>query len=258
MTHQEKVDFVLSTLRPLAEATFPFLSSIVGITDGQSAKHVGSGFYCRSRSRRVLVTSAHVLDDAAQFPRYGISAGFGVPPFVLPKGSVSWTDAEADLAVLALPPAFEPPPDQKSFLDEDRIDPDVEHRYRDYLFAHGFPGSRSRFFPFEEFGKGIHSKSLPVGAMQRDPPIPGNRPFQFAMHYEPERGIAGEPGGETWLDPHGMSGSPVFRIGGVDAPIASWTPARGRLVGVVTRWDRENQALVATDAMRLMALLQRL
>lgn len=253
MSETEKIEFLLGTIRPMAEATFPYLTSIIGWDDPRQFALIGSGFLLRSRGRRLLVTADHVIRQASGHQSIGISTGFGSPPFPIAP-TILESDLEADLAVLELPSDYRPT-DDKSFLDPARIDSDPGHRYRDILFSQGFPGQRSRFIPFDGFGRGLHLKSLPCGAMQRDDPPPDLRTYQFAIHYEANGGIPGEPRGEGWLDPKGMSGAPVFRVGGFDAPVSGWSPDRSRLVGVLTGWDQEGQFLIATGIQRLISLI---
>ena len=38
-----KEQFIFSTIRPMAEYTFPYLTSVIGIKDVSQGEHVGSG-----------------------------------------------------------------------------------------------------------------------------------------------------------------------------------------------------------------------
>ena len=53
---------------------------------------------------------------------------------------------------------------------------------------------------------------------------------------------------------HGLSGSPVWRIGATGRPIKEWTPACARLVGVVTHWNEQERILIATRTSSLLEL----
>ena len=51
---------------------------------------------------------------------------------------------------------------------------------------------------------------------------------------------------------YGLSGSPVWRIGGSGESIRDWSPTRSRLVGIVTDWNREERILIATSAEKIL------
>ncbi|MFN7139457.1 MAG: hypothetical protein ACK4UN_08970 [Limisphaerales bacterium] len=51
----------------------------------------------------------------------------------------------------------------------------------------------------------------------------------------------------TLPDPHGMSGTAVWRSGRVAAASgAAWSPDHARIVGIVHTWDQQTATLVAT------------
>jgi hypothetical protein len=81
-------------------------------------------------------------------------------------------------------------------------------------------------------------------------------PYQFALDFDPANLLG--PGGKPaeWLDPHGLSGSPVWRIGASGQKIDDWKPQLSQLVGVVTTWLPDEKLLFATTADSLLALLR--
>lgn len=160
-------------------------------------------------------------------------------------------DELTDLAVYFLPDAARSP--DLAFWPEVRIDGSAEHRSRDYLFVHGFPGRRSRFV----FGE-LHNRSLPYGVMQREDDLPGSMQERaFAMDYDPVNMLLEVGGPADFVEPPGLSGCPVFRIGASASTPEEWAPERSLLVGVVTHWNHEKRVLLASGADALLELLAR-
>jgi hypothetical protein len=244
------VDFVKTTVRPMAEYTFPYVTSVVGILDETEGQQVGSGLLCVLEGRRCVVTAYHVVLEAKQC---AMGAGFvsrrGAPP--LPLDDVPFLASSSfDLAVFFL--RDRDVTDLRLFWPENRVDVVAERRSTDYLFMHGFPGERSRF----SFGA-LHNRSLPYGVMERDDDLPDSmRACEFAMDYDP-RFLLREAGGNADLVlPFGLSGSPVWRIGAREGSLDQWTPAASLLVGIVTRWNADKRVLLATGADSLLEMMR--
>ena len=91
--------------------------------------------------------------------------------------------------------------------------------------------------------------------MQRIENLPEKlEPFPFALNFDPKQ-IQAEPGCPQDLpDPHGLSGSPVFRIGASGRSAKDWAPEWAELVGVVTQWRQDHELLVGTKASELLKL----
>ena len=245
----DPVEFVRSTVRPMAEYTFPYVTSIVGILNAEEGEHVGSGLRCMLNGRPCLITANHVVEQANQA---ALGAGFvaerGSPPARLAR-IPDHTSAETDLAIYFLDdlPAVE----GTRFWNEALIDGVPEQRRGDYLFLHGFPGVRSRF----TFG-GVHSLSLPYGVMERDNDLPEDmRPHEFAMDYDPNFMLSERGGSADFVAPSGLSGSPVWRIGASGKAPEAWTPDDSLLVGMVTRYNHEKRVLLATGIGSVAALI---
>jgi hypothetical protein len=78
---------------------------------------------------------------------------------------------------------------------------------------------------------------------------------EFVMDFDPENFQALDGTSGEWLDPHGLSGSAVWRIGAAGASINDWSPAMSELVGVVTQWDQSRKCLIATKWTSVAPLL---
>jgi hypothetical protein len=249
-----KEQFIFSTIRPMAEYTFPYLTSIVGVTELDAGEHVGSGLRAVVNGRRAVITARHVVEQAVKYPmQFAVSAGYGRPPYLV-RGKVE-LDPVGDLSVYYLPIDFPGDEPGISFWPEDRLQRSTDRLSTDFLFTHGFPALNSRFLRLHE---GLVSRSLPYGAMQRlEPEVRDLQPDEFAIEFDPTGMRALESGGEVSLDPHGLSGSPVWRIGISGRSRDEWSPALSQVVGFLTQWRSDDKVLVATSAGRLSEILNR-
>lgn len=253
MQLKDKIQFVQSTVEPMAQYTFPYICSIIGVIDSEQGAHVGSALRCSLGGKQVAITAAHVMHQAQQdYSGVAISAGYGIEPYQI-HGQIR-LDTVADLAVYSLPADYPDKGGQVALWPEDRIEDDTERLSIDYLFVHGFPGQRSRFLAL---CKGLANRSLPYGAMQRVEETPADlQLFQFAIEFDPVdmrvEGRATVPS----VDPHGLSGSPVWRIGASGRSASEWTPQSSLLVGIVTQWRPEAKVLVATHAGKVLDLVK--
>jgi hypothetical protein len=248
MSIEEKEDFIRHVLPAIAQYTFGFICSIIGVTSPQMGRHYGSALRCKLNGRLAILTALHVIEEALKEPQgLAISIGYGKPLYVV-HGKVHF-DPIADLAVYFLPEDYPCP--AEAFWPSERSDRSLDKLGTDYLFLHGFPEKRS--YPPIHLG-GVISKSLPYGAMQRLDDLPPNlQPFQFAIEYDPV-GMVDEAGAAGALvDPHGLSGSPVWRIGVSGHSPRDWSPNDSLLVGMVTKWRPDEKVLLATSLEKLPA-----
>ena len=244
----DREQFILSTIRPMGEFTFPFLTSVVGIKDSQSGEHVGSGVRCVIHGRKALVTALHVIEEAMNYPgKFAISRGYGATPYQV-DGVIQY-DRAGDLAVYYLPDGFTDAASEARFWPEDRVDKSLDRLATDFLFVHGFPAARSRFV---RAFQGVVSKSLPYGAMERIADLPTDlQPYQFAVDFDPSSMKLDTGAGDPFIDPHGLSGGGVWRIGLSGGTAAGWKPQLSWLVGIVTQWRPDQKILIASKAERL-------
>src|ERR1700722_515074 len=241
----DKREFILSTIPRMAEYTFPYITSVIGVSDLNGGEHVGSGLRCILDGRRAVVTAEHVIQRAIRYPAgMAISTGFGKKPFLV-HGEIR-VDAIRDIAVYHLPPDYPDDVDDVKFWAQDRIDESDDRLSTDYLFVHGFPGKRSRFLAL---GPGVFSKSLPYGAMQRLEALPSDlRSDQFALDFDPTNMHSLDAETDFAVDPHGLSGSPVWRIGLSGRSAAEWKPELSLIVGFLTQWRPAEKVIVASRA----------
>jgi hypothetical protein len=250
MEIEEKITFVQSTIEPMAWHTYPHIAGIVAVEDAITGQHVGSAVRCLIDGRQVLVTAAHVVREAQCAGRWAVTAVRGQAPFELGKPDL--LNETSDLAACFLPENF--PKNGLAFWPDERIDATETHLSTDYLFVHGFPGERARFSPL--LG-GLVKQSLPYGVMRREDGLPNEmQSFQFAMDFDPANMFLRDGGAADWIDPHGLSGSPVWRIGASGQRVNAWTPEMSLLVGIVTAWRPDEKLLLATSTRSLLDLLR--
>lgn len=248
----EKIRFVQSTIEPMARHTYAHVAGIVAIGEADTGRHVGSALRCSVVGRRTLVTAAHVVHEVRQGGRFAATAVRDQTPFEL-HGDPDRIDDALDLAAYFLPDAY--PDEALSFWPEARIDPTEEKLSTDYLFVHGFPGVRARFI---KLLGGLVKQSLPYGVMLREDELPASmKGFQFAMDFDPANMFLADGRTTDWIDPRGLSGSPVWRIGASGQKTDLWKPELSQLVGVVTTWCPDEKLILATKAQNLLALLRR-
>lgn len=249
----DKTQFILSTIPRMAEYTYPYLTSIVGVINPQTGRHLGTGLRCTLSGRQAVVTALHVIEAAQSEPGgFALSAGYAEHPFQV-SGRIFF-DQEGDLAIYHLPDNYPWQREGIAFWPEDRIERSTDRLATDYLFAHGYPGARSKFLSLVQ---GVASKSLPYGAMQRLDNLPGDlESFQFALDFDPANMRQPESAGTVnpFVEPAGLSGSPVWRIGISGGTMSTWSPSDCRLVGFLTQWRPNERMLVATLASRLFQI----
>ena len=254
MDQTEKLAFLRDAKHRMAQYTRPFLASVVGFRDSKNGEHRGTAFRCVLGGQRCAVTAYHVIVEAVRdFPgNVTISAGFGATPHRV--GGFVRYDSLTDLAVIPLREDYPGDKMGVSFWHEDRIERSPDARPNDYLFLHGFPCAGSHASP----GR-IENNSFSYGAMEM---IGADRlsileSFQFPMYF-PEGAMVDDSGTVAQgLNPHGLSGSPVWRIGVSRGSALTWSPDQARLVGVITHWWNDKTLprgnfLAATQASSLL------
>lgn len=241
MNDDEKAEFVGAAVMRMARHTLPFIVGFVGGDAARgTARLLGTGFRLRRRERALIVTTRHVVDAATQVVSFGTTAVRG-------EAAVR-VDPSTARAIEGTPlMTFDPPPgyptDRLAFWPEQDVDSNDAVIHADFLVLHGFPVVRSHY---DADGRKLTNQSLPFGSMAWDGSRSELEPNTFAIELDPSlfpvpKGLASD-----WLDPTGLAGSPVFRIGAVDCPVDEWAPEHSKLVGVVTEWQPERRRLLAT------------
>jgi hypothetical protein len=239
LTTDEKVAFVSKALEPMAKFTFPFIGSVLKVESSAMGLHVGSALRLQLGSHRLLLSAHHVFQEAS--PQMAASGLRGESPIMLP-GTPFFEDEAMDVRADEVPATY--PALDGGFWPQADVDATDQLLATDFLFVHGFPAARSGSLSL--LG-GVVSSSLPYGAMLRDDDLPSDlETFQFAVDFDPVNFQTTDGSPADWIDPHGLSGSPVWRIGAAGGTVSEWSPSKARLVGVITQWRPDEKLLVAT------------
>jgi hypothetical protein len=247
LTLEEKIAFVREATRQMAVYTHPFLCQVIGVEpDGKSGTLVGSGVRVVSGGKTYVLTAEHVVAAAKGYASVALSAGGENAPRQASLGGARF-DREADLAVLPVDGEdLERWPLSTTHCDEELLS-------TDFLFVHGYPGAGSGF---SELLRGLFSTTLPYGAMRREDDLPSDlESFQLALDFDPANFQSTAGGVADWINPHGLSGSPIWRIGIADGTAIGWAPSQASLVGIVTQWRPDAKLLIASKLDRLAPLL---
>lgn len=252
MEFDEKLQFIQNALEKMAWHTYPYVASVVGVeSDGRPGLHVGTAFRIVAGNKRYILTAAHVIAEVrTQYPRFAISAARNEPPCEF-HGEPQHRSGEYDIAIYDIPTEY--PLTGIDFWPITRMDTNDQMVSSDFLFTHGFPYKRS--YTSELLG-GIHSRSFPYGAMRVEEDLPSSLPsFEFALDFDPSNFLDADGNAFEWLDPHGMSGSPVFRLGLHGQPSSDWTPAHSKAIGILTKWLPDDKLIVATKWQQVLDLI---
>lgn len=115
----------------------------------------------------------------------------------------------------------------------------------DWYFVHGFMGKLSRY---SAMAGGIRSGSLALVTIIGTSTL---TEFDLRLHTAldyPEESLIKQGGrSQEFLLPPGLSGAPVWRTHWNEKSVP-WVPEDAEFVGIVTRWDKEAQALIMLRA----------
>lgn len=88
--------------------------------------------------------------------------------------------------------------------------------------------------------------------MQRLENLPPDlKHYQFAVEYDPAGMVNEAEAAQDLVDPHGLSASPVWRIGVSGRSSREWKPTDSLLVGILTHWCPDEKVLLATSTEEL-------
>jgi hypothetical protein len=236
----------------MKKATVGATIAIFGCTRPDAGELIGTGTILRVGSALYLLTAAHVFEKGLGFWAMARSAGYGQHPRLL-SGPYWCRSRPTDLGLARVDDLLAggvvtdhesgDPPFGLLPVDAARLAARADDIGPDLLFLQGFPGAESRFL--ETFG-GICSQTLPLVT------FPGghsaswfNPAVNFALEYS--QNVEDENGRPATLpDPHGLSGSAVWRTHRNKHGVDGWTSEEARIVGIVTSWDQPAGSLIAT------------
>ncbi len=234
-----------------------FVAAIYGCISRDDGELLGSGTFLEVGGTTYLLTAAHVAEEGLKrYWKMACSTGNGLPPQIL-ENPIICRGFPSDLAITRVEP---PPPTAPGrgnphgpqapslvgidVLPSGRFASELGTAETDVLYVHGFPGKYSRFL---RLGNGVFSDSFPYGTCLGSSNYSWFNPsVHFAVEY-PASGQQDEFGKPATLpDPHGLSGSALWKTNLNSVPVAAWSTDTARVIGVVTTWDMDAQSLVVT------------
>jgi len=236
--------------------TFP--AGIYGVVDENYGELVGTGTIVEIYGDSYLLTAAHVMksaNDKSRFRDIAFSIYAGKYPIVIDK-NISVTEEPYDLAlaelaeddlkskIIYLPGSLDPGKDFAPLNAVRELAFSSQNLSSEELFfVHGLPGVRSRFTMFDN---ARHSSTLPYTATVGTCVDPTFDPTLHISIDYPRYGVDDHGKRIEMPDPHGMSGSALWRVNQSAQLDKQWSTAMAQIVGVVTGWDPVSNCLVAT------------
>ena len=238
----EKMRRMMACFDAMKRFTEPGITALYDVIDERTGQLAASGTFIANRSERYILSAGHALWEATKH-----------------NGLAHSTKNEAKPRFIANPMKLAGHPYDLGIvrLDSDALD-DTEHVAvdssklavtsegveSDLLFIHGYPGKTSRHVALLET---VFATSLPYGAATSSSQYPWFDPkLHIALDFSP-RGMVDEHGRDAnFIDPHGLSGSALWKTNRAGKTEAEWSPADARIVGVIFAWDEKANSLIAT------------
>lgn len=238
----EKSKLMMECIDAMKKFTAPTITALYDVIDSKTGTLAGSGTFITLRDRPYILTAGHVVFEALSHKGLAHSTKYGGlprfiddpmklcgPPFdlgIVRLGATAFADSQHTAA-------------SSHYLAHDSAGVDS-----DLLFIHGYPGKKS--YP-SVLLNGVFAESYPYGAGTSvsqyswfDPDI------HIALEFSP-KGMIDEHGNEAgFIDPHGLSGSALWKTNRGGKSAAEWSPEQARIVGVVFAWDQKANSLIAT------------
>jgi hypothetical protein len=204
---------------------------------------VGSAVVLVWRGRKVLVTAQHVLDDNLKVPLFF----FGEDGCSRPFGGAFEVSETHDLAAKLLPSDEIAALSHVPFLREDVVERAAPVGERFYASVAGYPATAAK-----RKDRVTLDTPMEVYSNFATEEIGGH----VSVIFNKKEGAASETGHGIARDPVGKSGGAIFGLRSVGPHIKPDQTAR--LVGVPTRWNRDEKAIRGPSAAILVRLLDNL
>jgi hypothetical protein len=271
-------------LPPIAAAS---VTRVVGIQkDGSPAEHRGTALLCSLGKKQAFITADHVLQEIKQdkrFSNFGFSCMLGpaaTKVYHLQDIDVAVITPRSHVRVREgkdFWPAENADDSSEPLVADYVLVHGVPARFS--RFSAIAEGHVSDGYTHCTWVRPSESNSkLPLWAAKGEVPgygpVPDHllRPGQFAINYAedtgPLRTLEGEEvtrradienysglytdgvafPGQKPFGPFGLSGSPIWRFGALEAgwQFDDWSPQRAKLAGIVTDWNENHNILIAT------------
>jgi hypothetical protein len=241
---------VRAVVEGLQEETGKYVTALLDVPSDDSnlpPRVLGTGWFLSDRAHGRIVTALHVVLEASSPDRTGFSRGNGAK-CVRPQGAWHLIPEHIDLSTAALWQGALLGW-SKCLLPVERLAPNSQGLEHDVLFVHGFPASKSFVL-----AKGVAIKSHGNATNIVPTPLDCDLGPRFLVGYTTENGMTSEGKSAMNPDPHGMSGSPVWRANWT-GNLSTWNPSRATVIGVAIEWSQRLPALVVEPVERLHTFL---
>lgn len=217
-----------------SEYVFPFLTTITGVSkdDSIGKRFIGTASYIRFDGHTYIATARHVADHLSRFSY--LFHGVGNSSSVIQGHWVATDVPEADFGVMGCFEEFLTE-SEKTLNCEDAIF-SSNHSEDAYYLIIGFPEKLHTRLDFLNTHQHV---ATPIITRLRSIDVNTNNDrILFQLNY-----------GKDLTDPPGMSGSPVWNLNThLERKIDDWDVSKISFAGVVTRWNENNETIIATNA----------
>lgn len=223
----------------MVKFTSPYLMQVFEVESEDSGKYLGSGTAIGLGRMPYLLTAAHVPGEAI-VQRWAHSIGDKTHPQAIHD---AWhcVGFPEDLALARLEREPFGGQHRVRMLPSEFLDGDSSDLENDFLFVHGVP-EKFTFWGAD----GIACRTFPyitiVGKSSRNW-FDRNIHFGLDFRVEDQSDDQGRPGYVP--DPHGMSGSTVWRTNWKQHK-SKWRPEFARVVGITHDWDTNGHSITCT------------
>jgi hypothetical protein len=243
ISEHEKQKIMVQTWYQMAAYTRQFICALYYVIDKERGALAGSGSFLYLNGESYILTAGHVAKESKTFQGLAHSTSYGERPTYI-SNPYKCLEHPLDLALVKIDPTFFAS-GEKTYLRAAQLASTSDGVDSDLLFLHGFPGEKSK--PVYLL-RGVFSETLPYGGFTGsctkycwfDPKL------HIALHYA-SKGMIDASGKEAkWIDPHGLSGSALWKTNRAGTPARTWSPEMARIVGVVFAHDDKAESLIAT------------
>lgn len=231
---------------PFIKSVHRFVTPLIRVSKRHRPEAYATGLLVQAQEAQYLISAAHALEERkiyfcpGKYPRQLVGVGrLSRPPGQRPR-------PDYDVGVARLAEALPPPHETLQPLDISRLHPLDMFDNESQLAFIGYPSSKTKVDPrnrtikstFASVTHLVQADSSMFPEMNIDPSIH----LIFSLDRTP---VHADGKTQQFPDPHGLSGSPIWRIGG-DGPY---------VVAIMTEYHKNKNVVVATHIHHVIALL---
>lgn len=230
LTEQQLNDFGEKSKRYLS----PYITTITGASTNKNvpAKYIGTSAYINYNGHTYIASAQHVANKIFQFEY--LFHGVGNQNYPIQGHYVATTVPNADFCVMG---CFEELLSSKEKVLDFETEKFMSNHSKDaYYMVMGYPGKLH--FPMDFINLHQHVLTSVITRLKGINPNKNGDNILFDPHYP-----------NSLVEPQGMSGSPVWNLNfHLEDDLENWSVEKISFAGIVTRWDKNSQSLIATDS----------